>query len=498
MNDPNFLPPLKREQLKKAKAYEMKLNMRMSLPVLSRNEVRRFRLPFYQAILFELKEDGYVSSMEFLTELIHFQEQLRARYGPETLVYNRPQLINSSKDVDLLQQKFREAEDAHYNDDFGTEIDVFTFLGVHYGFGSEDWWWLGEQIFIQAVKISSNFIKDGNRRHTVIKYMYGKFLLENVNDREKAKVIFVEVRSLSQGQNWSAKKELAVKEGTVFVESCKLLCKILLLEAKELLNKNPHKACRITVVAQKRAIDACDPKGMSSSFMLQGMCEMACNDANTALITFLKAINLYKKMGDNEGVCEARIHVALAYLKIGKTKDALNHLETLLEFSQIIGLPYYIGQAYRFIGEYYLHLGEPNLSTPCFVNAFHRFLDINDIFNKEQAINLAAISSGQELYPKYIDLILKSGKNDSKGLDHFYKMLAWKNRRSPFWLHSSESSFSFELSLLNFIDTDEVEKSSSDLSLKFASMVDLESQDAENEEKENDEEEVIMILNPVE
>lgn len=64
-------------------------------------------------------------------------------------------------------------------DDIGKEIDEFIKLGLLFGLGCQDWWWLGEQVLIQSVNISTNFLKDGRKREAICKYIYGKFLLEN-------------------------------------------------------------------------------------------------------------------------------------------------------------------------------------------------------------------------------------------------------------------------------------------------------------------------------
>lgn len=48
-----------------------------------------------------------------------------------------------------------------------------------FALGSQDWWWLGEQLLIQAVNVSSTYQKDGGRREAINRYIFGKFILEN-------------------------------------------------------------------------------------------------------------------------------------------------------------------------------------------------------------------------------------------------------------------------------------------------------------------------------
>lgn len=49
--------------------------------------------------------------------------------------------------------------------------------------------------------------------------------------------------------------------------------------------------------------------------MIQGLCEMEAGDANAAAESFLKVLVFHTKAKQLEGICEARIHIALAYLK---------------------------------------------------------------------------------------------------------------------------------------------------------------------------------------
>lgn len=61
------------------------------------------------------------------------------------------------------------------------ECDELIKLAVRYAFGSEDWWWLGEQLLIQCGTISSDYHADGGRRKALSNFIFGKFILENCN-----------------------------------------------------------------------------------------------------------------------------------------------------------------------------------------------------------------------------------------------------------------------------------------------------------------------------
>lgn len=72
---------------------------------------------------------------------------------------------------------------------------------------------------------------------------------------EKAKEHLSTSRQLSTGKSWTAKREMGYHQDTIFVESCILLYKALLKEAKQILTYEPLKAARVCAIARKRAAD---------------------------------------------------------------------------------------------------------------------------------------------------------------------------------------------------------------------------------------------------
>lgn len=112
---------------------------------------------------------------------------------------------------------------------------------------------------------------------------------------------------------------------------------------------------------------------------------------------------------------------------------------------------YYIGQAFRFFGEFHLTEGQPSLATPCLINALTIFHDLEKIRDREQARCLAAVSAGQELMPRYIELILKCGKAGKTSGDHVFKLVQWKDTRELFWSEDSTTSLPSTSQVFNIV-----------------------------------------------
>ncbi|GJQ81199.1 hypothetical protein Trydic_g23367 [Trypoxylus dichotomus] len=445
------LSSVKRDKIIKEERLKKRARMRTDLPNLTKEEIRRYRMMLHQALFCELEEQNLPSSAALLKQLIDYQKWLRKSHGPDSWFWARPRLTHSPAILNKLVDGFKKAEKAHYARDIAMECDSFLHLGVEFCFGSNDWWWLGEQLLVQSVNISTKYHGDGQRRLATSKYILGKFLFENQKELEPAIVVLKEARVLSSGHSWTAAKYLHCTQKTVFVESCIVLHNALMAQAKLVVSYDPETAITLCSKARRRAYDACDHEGEAKALMFQGNCELRAGLINNAAESFYKVLLMHTKAKRVEETCEARISLIQAYLKLGNWKESYYHLQQLLEFAQSHNMPYYIGQSYRYMGEYYLNHGNPDLATPLLIKALNAFHEIGDINNREQTKNFAAVSAGQELMPKYINFMLKCGQGGSVGWNYLQKLIRWKDTRDIAWSESSadmvRSSLSFEEAL---------------------------------------------------
>lgn len=99
-----------RQRERKQELEDMKNRIKSNLPVLTRREIRRFRIPYHEALCLELDEDGFSEAALFLELLIKYQKNMREEEGPESFVWFYPQLINEKDKLDILYQGLRAAE----------------------------------------------------------------------------------------------------------------------------------------------------------------------------------------------------------------------------------------------------------------------------------------------------------------------------------------------------------------------------------------------------
>ncbi|KAJ8938202.1 hypothetical protein NQ318_011698 [Aromia moschata] len=187
--------------------------------------------------------------------------------------------------------------------------------------------------------------------------------------------------------------------------------------------------------------------------MLRGMCELSRNDTKNALATFTNAYYIQERLGSPKGICETRIHLAAALLMNGDNHLSLNTLLLLKQSAEEYNLPYYLAQAYRHLGEFFLHSGETSKATPLLDEAREIFQEHSHVLDFEQVRNLEAISAGLELLPNYIMLLSGYEKPG-----YMAKMIDWKDLRKPFWEgRSDDNLLSRKLSVDEIIEESKME-----------------------------------------
>ncbi|GLV36098.1 hypothetical protein CBL_01862 [Carabus blaptoides fortunei] len=421
-----------RQKLRAQELQILKDNIRKKLPVLNKAQIRRHRIPYHEALYLELQEEGFAESANFLRSLIEYQDAIRNKAEPESLVWSKPLLKDHPEMIDELYNGIKSAEKAFQNNLFGEQCDSLLKLGIFYSNQSDVWWWLAEQIFVKAVNCVCCYNLDGGKRHAFSRYLYGRYLLLQAKNAERANDQLRICRELSIGRRWSTQEILQIPQSILYIECCSLLYKALLIIAREIKQDDPLKAFKICTIAQKRAIDAQDKTGEADCLMELALCKMKARDIKNSLSWFNKVLRMQNTLNNGVGVCETHIQLAFAYSSLGNVIEAKQHLTLLLKYSKEHSLKYFYGQALRHLGEFHLNHAHPNEATKYLIEALQVFHELDDYDNREQVKNLAAISAGQELLGEYRKLI--QGCNKTKlGQINIEKIISWKDKREEFW-----------------------------------------------------------------
>lgn len=423
-----------RERHKMQTTKKLVETMRNALPVYTLEQIREFRLPYHEALTINLQEKGFVSTASYINELIIFQDEMRKDAPPGSSIAMRPQLKYSREEIVHLADRLKMAEIYHNENNIENECEEFLKLGIHFAFISSDWWWLGEQILIQGIKVSSEYTALEGKYEALTRYAYARFLLENVKEFEKAAAQLQITSVLCDRKGWTSVSYFPEVRGTLYMQTNRELADCMIRDVQSTMRTDPKKAIRMSVKARHIAGQGCHFNGECKALVLKGLSEMAILDTKTAVNSLLNAFIIQQKFGSVEGLCEVRIHLAKAYLLDNCANASLKVLMDLKSDAEEFDLPFFLGQAYKHLGDYYLSCASPSMANPVLKEALRIFKECNvDSEEIANVRNLEAISAGLQLFPTYIEILNDSGTEDRYSFNNLMKIVDWKDQRTEFW-----------------------------------------------------------------
>lgn len=168
---------VKRDRARRQESKNLRENILNNLPILTNREVRRFRIPYHEALCLELDEDGFCEAAKFFRLLIQYQEDMRNEAGPESFIWFYPQLVNEKDKLDILKKGLQEAEEGKLVGKFKVECEKFLKIAIYFSNLPVGWWWLARQLFLQATDCAENYKDDGGRLEAIVRYIFGRFYL---------------------------------------------------------------------------------------------------------------------------------------------------------------------------------------------------------------------------------------------------------------------------------------------------------------------------------
>lgn len=136
-----------------------------SLRPLDCREIRRYRMPYAQAILLELQEDGFLEAADFFNEVIT-HEKCPKEFKKNQVVINK------------FSFALKEYEKRGRRDEKNKQSVIYVKLGRFFE-DDESYWWLSENLYEKAVKVCENYLVDSGRSEAVARFAFGMFLLNN-------------------------------------------------------------------------------------------------------------------------------------------------------------------------------------------------------------------------------------------------------------------------------------------------------------------------------
>ncbi|KXJ72703.1 hypothetical protein RP20_CCG017393 [Aedes albopictus] len=181
----------------------IKSRLRKKVPLLSFQDVRRARIPFYEALASELYEGGCPNAAFLMLQLIEFEHD----HVPPTSdpAIEEKRLKNSKNLLNFLYKSLRAAEGHKNEQRYADEVEHLLMIGRSF-LDDERKRWIARQFFLIALDRCEDCQLEGSRIGTLGKYYYGSFLLEE-------EILDEAVQMLESAEGWARGKSWPLDEG---------------------------------------------------------------------------------------------------------------------------------------------------------------------------------------------------------------------------------------------------------------------------------------------
>ncbi|XP_025162606.1 uncharacterized protein LOC105182597 [Harpegnathos saltator] len=392
----------------------------------------RFYLPLHEAIVHELEENGYDESIGYLRELLELDEEARKGAGPGTLAWKKPRLKDNKSALLHLKEGFFAFEQAkNAGGDSVSMTMAFLHTATSFQTMACEWWWVAERLYRSAITNAEVIEHDGRRTITVTRYLYGRFLFEQMQNTVESLDHLKVARETSKGKSWNSSKLTGRQEQSIFRECNVLLYKTLLMHAQQADPDQPDVAVKACTEALARATDSEHREYIENALHELGQSQRRSGDVESALQSFSKLLAMAKRVPDPQGVCNAHMALALAYKELDNEMYTEKHLRLAKERAAEFGLTLQLAQAHYYTGEYFLSKRRPDVATPHLEKSFDLYNELGLYGEANKARIIAGVSRGQGSIDKYIDLVRRCGT--AVGSKAISTLCQWKNRRNTFF-----------------------------------------------------------------
>ncbi|CAL7952371.1 unnamed protein product [Xylocopa violacea] len=432
------LPQAERNEINKVIA-----ELKALLPDISPEEVRRHYIPYHEAILLELEEQGYLEALHRMKEFLETDEKIVEK-TPGMLTWKKPYLKDQKDFINCLQDGLITSERSKMRGDHVTRATSLLDTALYFQSKTWEWQWITERLYQAALSAAELIEHDDAYTITLIRYLYGRFLFYELQNPKEALDYLRKARDGSANKLWNASKILCIEQNSIFKECSGLLYKALLILARKERPKNAAFAVEACIEALSTATDTENTEYINEGYYELGKCYVATNDIKSALQCFSKLLALAKRTMDIEGVCNAHMELAFAYKQLNDNDYTEKHLQMCRESAENFCFFEKLADAHYYIGEHYLSQGKLYLSTSNLETALNLYNRLDLSSEADRARCIAGISKGQERIEEYLDLLLQCGEyNENATL----KLCQWKSNREPFWIeeiHEIKSDFEIQ------------------------------------------------------
>lgn len=401
-------------------------------PLLTRKEIRIIKLPYYESLLLNILEDGFIATHQFITDLILMDEAWHEQRDKSSSMKNRLFLKSNVAVLNVLCNGLTKAEIAKLEKNNTEELRLL--LGMAIFFSSpeqESWHWLSTELYEQCMAVfdDTNDVIDEELK-AIAQYLYASFLLDVHLDPERAKPLVEESMKLSKGKFWKVSKVTGHNSDIIYLESCLLLHKIYLVMALQIKESDIEEAikfCRHSLFWAKQ-INCQEAEGTALLNLVIIYIEARKFDL---VLSYLdNFMSLCIELQDVHGLCEGYILKSEYHEQKGEDDLVIIDIQELLKIAEENCILKMMAIAHHKLALIYLKQGNEKEMRDHAVKAYEYYVLLNSKSEIDEARCLTGITQAREIMSQYLSLILESDSIDSV---EFRILTLWKSLHIPFF-----------------------------------------------------------------
>ncbi|XP_039441480.1 uncharacterized protein LOC120422169 [Culex pipiens pallens] len=408
----------------------IKLRLRKKVPLLTFREVRRARIPLYEAFASELYESGHVNGAFLMLQLIEFEHDHVPRTSQQTIEDRR--LKNSKNLLNFLFKTLREAESYKIAQNYEAEVEHLLMIARSFLDDSQKRW-ISRQFFLIVLDRCADCRLCELQIGALMRYHYGMFLLEEKKLDEAIEQLEL-ARDLSTGQVWKLEKDQDFGSPLMINEIQHQLYLVYSKMCERFKKTDPDRYELYLRLSHKAAVEsnlehvACDSYLNFGDFLLdQG-------EYRDALECYKNSFKRAKSTYAEDKVCKTHIRMAAAYRRLNELTECNFMLNLVDKLSAKDHHTECYAEYQVLIGEIHFENGRLDEAR----QAFHRAREVYKVLKKEdrmvQACIFGALAHGETHFGLYANLVKKA---EVRGLvsdnENLFKLLRFNVDNDPFW-----------------------------------------------------------------
>uniref|UniRef100_A0A1B6MQB5 Tetratricopeptide repeat protein 29 n=1 Tax=Graphocephala atropunctata TaxID=36148 RepID=A0A1B6MQB5_9HEMI len=417
-----------------AEIEDLRSKLREGQPLLSLKEIRTFKLPFYESLLLNLKDDGFLSTHAFINDLIISDDTWHTERVKDPVIKDRPHLKLKPLALNALSDGLTKAEIAKKAGKDNEELRSMLNLALHFSNKAEDsWYWIAEELYEQCVGICDNEAVLGKLEEELVaiaKYVYAKFLLEALHDLNYAKTIVEQSMVLSIGKFWNASEIMGESCDILYFESCLLLHKIYLEMAHHERSYDLEKAINMCRNAYQWAKLINCKSAEANALLNLVIIYLAAGRPDPVTSHLESYMKLCQEQQDILGLCEGYILLA-AYHKLKEQDEKVVYdLQNLLEVAEENNIEKMMALAHRKLATFFLMQGKVDAIQQHAIKAYNLYVKLDSKLEMEETRCLTGLAQAQEIMSQFLYILLEAENVD---IAEFDILMWWKSLRIPFF-----------------------------------------------------------------